>query len=275
MCTLHCDIIKDLIPSYVDEISSEETKKAVEAHLSQCQECRAYLDAVKSTEISAGEAGQGPLNFMKRVKQYYAHKNALGAALLFLFSLIVLPVIAHLHPNQENALYCIIFSGLAVGTYYLLSDYQVKPKGNWQKLLCGIVSALGILYSTYLIVALSRCILTGNEIFGMELSKSGPYFNAQFISIVVVELATFAICAADSGRRYYTLGFMPTLNLTCCALCMFYREILFHMDSRETIPYAIMQCAGLFLLLTAGTLLAELGIWMLIARAAKKTPGAV
>ena len=62
MCTLHCDIIKDLIPSYVDEISSEETKKAVEAHLSQCQECRAYLDAVKSTEISAGEAGQGPLN---------------------------------------------------------------------------------------------------------------------------------------------------------------------------------------------------------------------
>lgn len=130
MCTLHCDIIKDLIPSYVDEISSEETKKAVEAHLSQCQECRAYLDAVKSTEISAGEAGQGPLNFMKRVKQYYAHKNALGAALLFLFSLIVLPVIAHLHPNQENAMYCIIFSGLAVGTYYLLSDYQVKPKGN-------------------------------------------------------------------------------------------------------------------------------------------------
>lgn len=275
MCVLNCDIVKDLIPSYLDEICSEESKRAVEAHLSQCAECRSHMKSIQCVELSAKDAGPVQLDFMKRVKQYYARKNAVGAALLFLFSLLLLFDIARLHPSHEEALYSVLFFGLSVGTYLLLSNYQAASKGKWQRLLCGTIFALGALYSSCLIALLNHCIQTGGGIFGAELSELGPFFNAQFIAIVMVELLTFAVCAADSVRKNYSIGPMPTLNLTCCALCMFYREILFHMDSKDTIPYAILQCAGLFLLLTAGALLSELGIWRLGAYAAKKTPGAV
>ncbi len=274
MCVLNCDIVKDLIPSYLEDLCSEDSRKAVEAHLSACPECRSHLEAIKHIQLSPGEAGQGQLNFMKRVKQYYARKNALGAALLFLFSLMVLPVIATTHPNHEDILYCILFPCLAIGTYILLSNYQRRPKGNWQKLLCLITFGLGTLYSTCIILLMNYCIQTDSGIFGTELSKTGPYLNAQLIAIVVMELLAFAVCAGDSVRKNYSIGLLPALNLTCCALCMSYREILFYMDSAETIPCAILQCIVTFLLLTAGTLLAELAIERLHLFVSRRTPGA-
>ena len=38
-----CSIIQDLLPLYVDEICSEESKKIVEDHLSQCSFVKKYM----------------------------------------------------------------------------------------------------------------------------------------------------------------------------------------------------------------------------------------
>lgn len=40
----NCDLIKDLLPLYVDEICSDESKKIVEEHLDECLDCRDYLN---------------------------------------------------------------------------------------------------------------------------------------------------------------------------------------------------------------------------------------
>ena len=39
---MKCEIIRDLIPLYLDDVCSEESKKLVEDHLSECKECRKY-----------------------------------------------------------------------------------------------------------------------------------------------------------------------------------------------------------------------------------------
>ncbi|KOY83996.1 hypothetical protein ADM90_00870 [Lysinibacillus macroides] len=40
---MNCNIIKDLLPSYIDDICSEDTRKVVEEHLAQCEKCRLSL----------------------------------------------------------------------------------------------------------------------------------------------------------------------------------------------------------------------------------------
>ncbi|MEK4760833.1 zf-HC2 domain-containing protein [Viridibacillus sp. FSL E2-0187] len=40
---MNCNIIKDLLPSYIDEICSEDTAKLVEGHVQHCEECRQTL----------------------------------------------------------------------------------------------------------------------------------------------------------------------------------------------------------------------------------------
>ena len=40
---MKCEIIRDLMPLYLDDVCSAETKKVVEEHLTECEECRKYM----------------------------------------------------------------------------------------------------------------------------------------------------------------------------------------------------------------------------------------
>ena len=44
MTDLSCDVVRDLLPAYADHLTSDETGRLVEAHLSGCKECRRLLE---------------------------------------------------------------------------------------------------------------------------------------------------------------------------------------------------------------------------------------
>ena len=45
-----CEIIRDLIPMYIDKTASDETAEQVELHLAGCEECKKYYDACVRAE---------------------------------------------------------------------------------------------------------------------------------------------------------------------------------------------------------------------------------
>ncbi len=47
---ISCEIIKDLLPLYIDDVCSMESKIAIQNHLSECEDCRKYFDTMKSGE---------------------------------------------------------------------------------------------------------------------------------------------------------------------------------------------------------------------------------
>lgn len=44
---MNCNIIKDLFPSYIDGICSEDTSRVVEEHIHHCEKCRKYLEMME------------------------------------------------------------------------------------------------------------------------------------------------------------------------------------------------------------------------------------
>lgn len=48
--TYPCGVIRDLLPLYIDNVCNEESRQAVENHLSECEECRSCCEAMRSTE---------------------------------------------------------------------------------------------------------------------------------------------------------------------------------------------------------------------------------
>ena len=48
MNKISCDVVKDLLPLYKDEVCSEKSKELIENHLTECEDCRRYLDALNS-----------------------------------------------------------------------------------------------------------------------------------------------------------------------------------------------------------------------------------
>ena len=55
MTKLACDIIRDLLPSYADGLTSQASNEAVESHLAACPACRAAYAAMQE-----GTAGEDP-----------------------------------------------------------------------------------------------------------------------------------------------------------------------------------------------------------------------
>ena len=53
---IHCNIVKDLMPLYIDDALSEESKAAVEEHLTGCEGCREYYRRMHGSEIPDAEA---------------------------------------------------------------------------------------------------------------------------------------------------------------------------------------------------------------------------
>ncbi len=46
-----CGIIKDLLPLYVDSVCSDESREAVDEHISECAECRALMDELRKDDV--------------------------------------------------------------------------------------------------------------------------------------------------------------------------------------------------------------------------------
>ena len=47
MSKLKCSIVEDLMPLYIEDLLSEETKKEIELHLDECKDCKEVYDELK------------------------------------------------------------------------------------------------------------------------------------------------------------------------------------------------------------------------------------
>ena len=63
---LACEVVRDLLPSYIDHLTSEETSKLIEAHLGGCEACREA-----HREMTGGEppkAEEPEIDYLKKVR---------------------------------------------------------------------------------------------------------------------------------------------------------------------------------------------------------------
>lgn len=75
---LTCGVVRDLLPSYVENLLGEESRKAVERHLETCPACAAEKEAMTvPPEAEAAEAAK-EVDFLKRVKKSALKKVALA-----------------------------------------------------------------------------------------------------------------------------------------------------------------------------------------------------
>lgn len=51
METIKCEVIKDLLPLYVDDVLSKESRKLVEEHITTCTDCKACCEKLKATDV--------------------------------------------------------------------------------------------------------------------------------------------------------------------------------------------------------------------------------
>lgn len=71
--TIKCEVIQDLLPSYLDKLTSEGSNQLVEVHLNKCDTCRAVYNEMKKELPQMDEkdkelSDKNEIQLMKRIK---------------------------------------------------------------------------------------------------------------------------------------------------------------------------------------------------------------
>ena len=85
---INCEVIKDLLPSYIDGLTSPQSDTLIREHLKECPECREYLEEMtkemkSSKEIPLNKKAIKPFRKLKKRIWYAVGGTILICALLF------------------------------------------------------------------------------------------------------------------------------------------------------------------------------------------------
>ena len=96
---LDCCVARDLLPSYLEDLTEPETTREVEAHLEGCEACRHLAEDMRR-DIPVEKAPKRTLDFLKKVKRTRLLAAALSL-LLALWAALWLYGLEFAYPNTE------------------------------------------------------------------------------------------------------------------------------------------------------------------------------
>lgn len=86
---LQCNIVKDLLPLYMDELTSEETNSFIKKHLEECPNCRNEYRTFKAELSNSANRSNDTkiqeIDYLKKINIYQKMNYVLGAIISFLF----------------------------------------------------------------------------------------------------------------------------------------------------------------------------------------------
>nr|WP_296033348.1 zf-HC2 domain-containing protein [uncultured Dorea sp.] len=100
MAKIPCEIIRDMLPLYQDDICSEKSRNAIEEHIKECESCRTYLkkmegeipvetDKIEGTD----EEWKGFREFSEKVSRKLNRRIVMACGVVFLICMMLTVVL--------------------------------------------------------------------------------------------------------------------------------------------------------------------------------------
>lgn len=93
-----CDLVKDLLFSYNDNILSNTSKELVEEHLKKCDECKKILEEIKQDSNDKKQIKE--IDFLKSIKKNINKKNII-ILIVFIFLVIIILFNVQVYKNYN------------------------------------------------------------------------------------------------------------------------------------------------------------------------------
>lgn len=250
MNKLNCEVIKDLMPSYLDDICSEASKELVELHISQCTSCKELLKEMRETEFVTQKSDIEQINHMHKIKLVFAKRNIIILGLLCAFVLIGMIMIMRQYGSVPMNIYYVILPMIMVAIYLIQSDYLVirKMANDIKCFLC--VAVVGLLYAICLQGWSVYMCNSGDFPAWIPLQRLGPVWYIQYLFIAIVELVICISSLLLGAKKEQSYGAIPYISTTGAVLCLVFISIMKHMSNVENylqmvfVPFGMIVIEG-------------------------------
>ena len=223
-----CDVIQDLMPSYVDEICSRDTRELVDGHVSGCDQCRARLEHMKNTGIVAEKASEKQVDYLKKIKSTISRKEWLGKFVLIALALVeVAGVFSGGNLINYTPGSALVFSILHLCAAGLAGNYIGSGRSKGAAVQLGI-SWLGLLLLIVTQEYFLHCLGVGKVPFLVdELYECGPIYANICRGIVLAEVVIL-FWNTFKKRNY---AYVVIVNIISLSLTSYVKDSLHSMDS--------------------------------------------
>lgn len=133
-----CEVIQDLFPSYIDELTTEITNKEIAAHLNGCESCRKVLYEMKNPEAEPfDKEAVTEIDFLKKIRRKIKKAIVACVAVILVISLTVPTVFlaknyfadAHLGAEAVECDVKVADNTLSVSAQSGIDGYAVRSLG--------------------------------------------------------------------------------------------------------------------------------------------------
>lgn len=144
MAKIPCEIIRDLLPLYQDDICSEKSRNAIEEHIKECESCRTYLkkmegeipietDKIEGTD----EEWKGFRKFSEKVSRKLNGRIVMACGVVFLICMM-LTVALYSNAFQSYHLSKIAAEDIKAEEVYRLKDGRLYVQLKSRRRITGL-----------------------------------------------------------------------------------------------------------------------------------------
>ena len=177
-----CEIIRDILPLYIDNACSDSSREIVDEHLKGCPDCAAYLEEIRSSEIENDLKEEKALVIRNQARRFKRRSAAVGSVIASLFMIpILICLIVNLTSGRTLDWFFIVAAGmLVVASLSIVPLMMPENKLFWT--FCAFCASLVILlavcclytHGTWFFVAASASLFGLSVLFMPFVIKAKP-----------------------------------------------------------------------------------------------------
>ena len=196
-----CEIIRDILPLYVDDACSDSSREIIEEHLKECPDCAAYLDKIRSSEAEDELKEEKTMVIKNQAKQFKRRSATIGGVTSGVFMVpILVCLIINLVSGRTLDWFFIVAAGMLVAASLILVPIMV-PKDKLFWMFWAFTGSLMILlavcslytHGTWFFIAASASLFALSAVFLPFIIRMKP-----LESLVAGHNKTLIVLAVDA-----------------------------------------------------------------------------
>ena len=227
-----CEIIRDLLPLYADDVVSAASREIIEDHLPDCPDCREYLKQIKDSELERSLRDEKNAVIEYGARKFKRRSAAIGSAVS---GALMVPILIVLGISVISELtmswFFVVIAALCVAAS-LIAVPLIVPRDRLFWTFCAFCASLILLLAV-------TCIYTRGDWFWVASSATLFGLSVVFLPFVLRARPVRKLIGG-ANRTLIVLGVDAVLFVS-----MMYT--ISHKDRFGSMLLAILACAGIVL----------------------------
>ncbi len=173
-----CEIIRDILPLYVDDACSASSREIVDAHLKDCPDCTAYLEQIRASEAEEELTEERTQVIGNQARRFKRRSAAAGSVTSALFMIPILAcLIVNLVTGRTLDWFFVVMAAMLVAASLIVVPIMAREsKLFWT--FCAFCVSLVILLAVC-------CLYSGGTWFFVAASASLFGLSAVFLPFAI------------------------------------------------------------------------------------------